>query len=150
MTGTVAGIVVGVDRSAAGRAAMRWALREALAGGASLTAVRARQMPAAGSSYVPGGLLPGVDPKACAEAQQLADEQLERGRQEVPGADAVDGHGSAVMGAVRTGPGGRWPACRDARGRLPWRWSPLASGPGFGQLRRPAPRQLPGCSGAGR
>ena len=95
----MARIVVGVDPSPAGRAAMRWALREALAAGAPLRAVRAWSTPAFGRYYPPGSPLADREPEACVEAQQLADEQLKHGREEVAGADTVDVDSSAVMGA---------------------------------------------------
>ncbi len=95
----MARIVVGVDPSPAGQAAMRWALREALAGGLPLKALRAWLTPAFGRYYPPGSPLADRDPEACVEAQQLADEQLKHAREEVPGTDTVEADGSAVMGA---------------------------------------------------
>ena len=92
-------IVVGVDGSAAGRAALDWALRECLARGASLLAVRAWLTPAFGHYYPEGSALAEHESEACVAAQHLAEEQLKLACDRVTGAEAVVVRALAVMGA---------------------------------------------------
>jgi len=92
-------IVVGVDGSAAGRAALDWALRECAARRTPLLAVRAWLAPAFGHYYPEGSVLAEHESEACVAAQHLAEEQLKLACDRVPGAEAVDVRALAVMGA---------------------------------------------------
>ena len=91
-------IFVGVDSSAAGRAALDWALQECIARGTPLTAVRAWLSPAFGHYYPQGSELAEHPSEAAAAAQALAEEQLKLACDRVPGADTVDACALAVMG----------------------------------------------------
>lgn len=91
-------ILVGVDSSAAGRAALDWALRECIARGAPLTAVRAWLSPSFGHYYPEGSELEEHPSYALTAAQAFAEEQLKLACDRVPGADLVDGRALAVMG----------------------------------------------------
>lgn len=92
-------IVVGVDGSAAGRAALDWALRECVHTGATLLAVRAWLAPAFGHYYPEGSPLAEHESEASVAAQQLAEEQLKLAGDRVAGAEAVVVRALAVMGA---------------------------------------------------
>ena len=81
-------IVVGVDPSPAGVAALRWALREAVSRQVPLHAVRAwspSNYALQYSAYVSSE----VEPKGAVVAQELADEQLKLAIEQVPGADTI-------------------------------------------------------------
>ena len=69
-------IVVGVDPSPAGQAALRWALAEAVARAVPLLAVRTWLTPVFGLYYPAGTELAEAVPQARAEAQQVAEEPL--------------------------------------------------------------------------
>lgn len=91
-------IVVGVDPSPSGTAALDWALREAVSTGASLHAIRAWTYSAyAGEAYVYG--TPDVDPMESTAAQLEADEQLKLALERV-GAPA----GTACAASAMFGP----------------------------------------------
>ena len=90
------GIVVGVDPDGAGTSALRWAVREACARDAPLTAVRA-WMPTAIGAYGPAGaLLPNGDGP---EAESMAAEQLKLALEQVAGSDSLISRSQAVLGA---------------------------------------------------
>ena len=92
-------IVVGVDPSPSGAAALEWALHEAVGTGASLLAVRAWTPNAYAMEaylYAP----PEAEPMEAAAAQQEADEQLKLAADRVPGAEAVVRTAVAVLGAA--------------------------------------------------
>ncbi len=93
------GIVVGVDTSAAGRDALRWALREAVARTLPVTAVRAWTIPAMEISYPLGMAVDGLGQHAHTAAEQLLAEEVKLATEEVPGADAVEVRTAALMGA---------------------------------------------------
>ena len=90
-------IVVGVDPSASGSAALDWALREAVSTGAALHAVRAWTYSAyVAEAYVYGP--PTAEPSSEAVAQLEADEQLKLATARVAGADTVECTATAVFG----------------------------------------------------
>lgn len=91
-------IVVGVDGSAAGIAALDWALRESVARAVPLLAVRAWLSPAFGHYYPEGSDLVGHESEASLAAQHLAEEQVKVACDRVPGAEGVDVSAVAVMG----------------------------------------------------
>jgi nucleotide-binding universal stress UspA family protein len=92
-------IVVGVDASPAGAAALEWALREAVSTGASLHAVRAWSPHAyAMEAYVYAAA--DVDPLASTTAQLEADEQLKLTAELVAGSDVVTCTARAVLGSA--------------------------------------------------
>lgn len=90
-------IVVGVDPSPSGAAALDWALREAVSTGSSLLAVRAWMPgPYAMQAYVQAAH--NADTTAAAQAQLDADEQLKLAVERVPGSDEVTCTAAAVCG----------------------------------------------------
>ena len=92
-------IVVGVDASPSGTAALEWALREAVSTGASLHAVRAWNPTASAmEAYAYGA--PDVESIGSQQAQLEADEQLKLATERVVGADTVDCSATAVLGAA--------------------------------------------------
>lgn len=91
-------IVVGVDPSAAGVAALQWALREAVSRQVPLEAVRAWSPNGYAMEYA-AYVSNEVEPQEVVAAQQLADEQLKLAREQVPGADAISCTATAVRGA---------------------------------------------------
>lgn len=91
-------IVVGVDPNPAGGDALDWALREAVAVGGSLQAIRAWTLSAQSTeafAYTADAVIPGE----AAAAQLVADEQLKLAVDRVPGADAVPSTATAIFGA---------------------------------------------------
>lgn len=91
-------IVVGVDPSPSGAAALDWALREAVSTGATVHAVRAWNL----SAYAMEGYMyasPDVEPMESTRAQLEADEQLKLAVDRVVGADDVEATATAVVGA---------------------------------------------------
>ena len=92
-------IVVGVDGTAAGRAALDWALRESVARRLPLLAVRAWLSPAFGHYYPEGSDLAGHESEAGHEAQLQAEEQVKLARDRVPGAEFADVQTVALMGS---------------------------------------------------
>ena len=92
-------IVVGVDGTAAGRAALDWALQESVARDLPLLAVRAWLSPAFGHYYPEGSDLAGHESQASREAQQQAEEQLALAHDRVPGAASVNAQALALMGS---------------------------------------------------
>jgi len=89
-------IVVGVDPSPSGTAALEWALREAVSTGASLHAVRAWTPDAyamEASAYAGGDLEPIES-----QAQVEAGEQLKLATERVAGADTISCTATAVHG----------------------------------------------------
>jgi nucleotide-binding universal stress UspA family protein len=91
------GIVVGIDPSPSGTAALEWALREAVSTGASLHAIRAwTYSPYAAEAYIYAP--PVADPAESTTAQLEADEQLKLATERVAGADTVGCTASAVSG----------------------------------------------------
>ena len=91
-------IVVGVDGSAAGRSALRWALREAVGRDVSVHAVRAWLAPSQDLYPAPGDALVLLDADAAAHAQVLAEQELKLAVDQVAGAERVDAHAVAVTG----------------------------------------------------
>jgi len=90
------GIVVGVDPSAAGGSALRWALRDAGVRQLPVTALRA-WMPSAVFGYGAAGMLmSGGD---ALEAETLAAEQLALAREAVAGSGALTTRSEAVLGS---------------------------------------------------
>ena len=90
-------IVVGVDPSATGAAALQWALGEAVSRQVPLVAVRAWSPSVYAMEYA-AYVSYEVEPQEIVAAQQLADEQLKLAREQVPGADAVSCTATAVRG----------------------------------------------------
>lgn len=91
-------IVVGVDPSPSGAAALEWALREAVSTGASLHAIRAWTPSAyAMEAYAYGA--PDVEFVESNQAQHEADEQLKLATERVAGADTIDCTATAVPAA---------------------------------------------------
>jgi len=92
-------IVVGIDPSPSGAAALEWALREAVATGVALHAVRAWSPSAyAMEAYVYAS--PDVAPMESAKAQAEADDQLKLAAERVPGSDTIACTAVAVLGAA--------------------------------------------------
>lgn len=91
-------IVVGVDPSPAGRQALDWAVRECLARGAGLTAVRAWQTPVFGFYYAIEPEISDGPPLAQTEAQRTADDELKLAQERVPGGEGLDARAVAAMG----------------------------------------------------
>ena len=92
-------IVVGIDASPSGTAALEWALREAVSTGASLHAVRAWNPTASAmEAYAYGA--PDVELIESRQAQLEADEQLKLVTERVAGADTIDCSATAVLGAA--------------------------------------------------
>lgn len=92
-------IVVGIDPSPSGTAALEWAMREAMSVGASLHAVRAWTHSAyAVEAYIYTSA--DVEPQGSKDAQLLADEQLALVAERVPGADRIQRSASALFGAA--------------------------------------------------
>lgn len=91
-------IVVGVDPSPAGRQSLDWAVRECLARGAGLTAVRAWQTPVFGFYYAIEPEISDGPPLAQTEAQRVADDELKLALERVPGGEGLDARAIAVMG----------------------------------------------------
>jgi nucleotide-binding universal stress UspA family protein len=90
-------IVVGVDPSPSGGAALEWALREAVSTNASLLAVRAWTHTAyAAEAYAYSSTT--FDGAESATAQREAEEQLKLVTERVAGSDTVDCTASAVFG----------------------------------------------------
>lgn len=92
-------IVVGVDPSPVGTAALEWALREAVSTRTSLHAIRAWTPNAhamEASAYAGGDL----EPFESAQAQHEADEQLKLATERVTGSDTIDCIATAVLGAA--------------------------------------------------
>lgn len=98
-------IVVGVDPSPAGRRALEWAVREALARGAELIAVRSWQARALvlGFDSAVYAELGDAHRQLVAEAQQVLDDELKLALDAVPGAGAL-----AVSGKVVPVPAAHW------------------------------------------
>lgn len=92
-------IVVGVDPSPSGAAALEWALREAVSTGFCLQAVRAWS-PSAYAMQAYAYASPDVEPMESARAQQEADEQLKLAAELVPGSDTITCTAVAVLGAA--------------------------------------------------
>jgi nucleotide-binding universal stress UspA family protein len=91
-------IVVGVDPSPSGTAALEWAMREAVSTGAALHAVRAWTPTAyAMEAYAYGA--PDVELIESDQAQLAADEQLKLVTERVAGADTIDCTMTSVLGA---------------------------------------------------
>jgi nucleotide-binding universal stress UspA family protein len=89
-------IVVGVDPSPSGTAALEWALQEAVSTGASLHAVRTWTYNAyAAEAYMYAS---AVDPSESTAAQLEADEQLKLAAEHVAGSDTVDCTATAIFG----------------------------------------------------
>ena len=82
-------IVVGVDATAAGRAALLWALREAVARHVPLTAVHTWLLPVYGFTYPGLGSMPDVGPATARNAQDLVDDLVKQACNAVPGADTI-------------------------------------------------------------
>ena len=96
-TGTATGVVVGVDRSTDGTAALAWALEEGLRRGVPVTAVRAwTDLLALG--YAAGVVVPGAAEQAEAAAREEAEQLVKEARTAVTGGDAVDVRVVAVRG----------------------------------------------------
>jgi len=92
-------IVVGVDPSPSGTAALEWAMREAVSTGASLHAIRAWNPTAyAMEAYAYGA--PDVELLQSNQAQLEADEQLKLATERVAGADTIDCTATAVLGSA--------------------------------------------------
>jgi nucleotide-binding universal stress UspA family protein len=92
-------IVVGVDPSPCGTAALEWAMREAVSTGASLHAIRAWSPSAyAMEAYAYGA--PDVELIQSQQAQLEADEQLKLATERVAGADTIDCTATAVLGSA--------------------------------------------------
>lgn len=91
-------IVVGVDPSPAGHQALDWAVRECLARGAALSAVRAWQTPVFGFYYA---IEPGIadgPPLAMTEAQRLGEDELKLALERVPGGEGLEARATVAMG----------------------------------------------------
>lgn len=93
------GIVVGVDESPAGRAAVLRAVREAVARGSAVTAVRS-WLPPTALGYAVGPLLVELVSDARQAAADLAGAALKEACSSTPGADTVEARSEAVMGAA--------------------------------------------------
>ena len=91
-------IVVGVDASESGVAALRWALAEAVARRVPLLAVRAWSPTVWAGEYAVASIEVGGDAFEQRAAQDLADEQLKLACGQVEGADTVDCSATAIMG----------------------------------------------------
>lgn len=92
-------IIVGVDPTPSGVAALEWALTEAVSTGAPVLALRAwspTAMAVEAYTYAPAD----VDPMESATAQLVADEQLKLAIERVPGAEALATTASAVLGSA--------------------------------------------------
>lgn len=90
------GIVVGVDETGSGAAAVQWAVREALLRRLPLVAARS-WMPSQTYAYGAAGyLVSGGDQL---EAETCAAEQLKLAGELLPGSDALRGRSVAVMGS---------------------------------------------------
>lgn len=92
-------IVVGVDSSPSGAAALEWALREAVSTSASLHAVRAWS-PSAYAMEAYAYASRDVVPVEAAAAQLDADKQLELAAERVPGSDTIVCTATAVFGSA--------------------------------------------------
>lgn len=90
-------IVVGVDPSEAGAAALQWAVREAVSRQVPLEAVRAWSPSAYAMEYA-AYVSFEVEPPEIVAAQQLADEQLKLATEQVPGADGISCTATTVRG----------------------------------------------------
>ena len=95
------GIVVGVDRSPAGAAALEWALTEAGRRVRPLTAVRA-WVDQVTAGFPMAVIVPGTAQEVEKAALQSAQEELKEVTERVPGADGVDAHALAVRGPAST------------------------------------------------
>lgn len=92
-------IVVGVDPSPSGAAALEWAVREAISTGTSLHVVRAWSPSAyAMEAYVYAAR--DVVPVEATAAQLEADEQLKLALERVPGSDSIASTATAVFGSA--------------------------------------------------
>lgn len=95
----MATIVVGVDPSTAGRAALVFAVREALVRQAEVLAVRAWHLPQDITSIpVDPGLVDGLVQELSTAASAVAEDELRRAVEQVPGADEGRGRAIAVQG----------------------------------------------------
>lgn len=92
------GIVVGVDRSPASRAALEWALAEGVQRGCSVTAATAWLDPLA-AGYPLASSVEGGAESVHAAAVALAQEELKEAAGAVAGSDGVDAHAVALRGA---------------------------------------------------
>ena len=92
-------IVVGVDPSPSGAAALEWALREAVSTSASLHAVRAWS-PNAYAMEAYAYASRDVVPVEAAAAQREADEQLKLAKERVPGSDTIASTATAAFGSA--------------------------------------------------
>lgn len=93
------GIVVGIDPSHGGAAALDWALAQAVRTSQPLTAVRAYTLPSYGVDYPAGTVLADAMADIVGREQELAQTALDESRARVQGADAVDATAVAAMGA---------------------------------------------------
>jgi nucleotide-binding universal stress UspA family protein len=92
-------IVVGVDPSPSGTAALEWAMREAVSTSASLHAVRAWN-PAAYAMEAYAYAADIIDPIESAQAQLGTDQQLQLAAARVAGSDTIACTATAVLGAA--------------------------------------------------
>jgi nucleotide-binding universal stress UspA family protein len=104
----MASVVVGVDPSSAGQAALRFALREALVRGTELVAVRTWTPPAFTMTYPVASVVTALEDDQAAEARTVVEDQLKLAVEDVPGADAVErrvvvAHGPAAQVLVDEG-----------------------------------------------
>jgi len=93
------GIVVGVDPSHGGAAALDWAVAQAVRTSQPLTAVRAYSLPSYGMDYPGGSVLANTMEDIVRREQEMAQTALEESRARVEGAEAVDAKAIATMGA---------------------------------------------------
>jgi nucleotide-binding universal stress UspA family protein len=94
----VQGIVVGVSASAAGAAAMEWALRQAARRQVPLVAVRAWDIPSYGPYYSVGSALRSTSPDFELTELEIAREALAQAVQRVPEAGGVEATAVATRG----------------------------------------------------
>lgn len=92
------GIVVGVSESAAGAAALDWALQQAALRKVALTAVRAWDIPAYGPYYSVGSALRSTSPDFHLSELQIARDALAQAVQRVPGSADVQATAVATRG----------------------------------------------------
>lgn len=93
------GIVVGVDPSHGGAAALDWAVAQAARSSKPLLAVRAFSLPSYGVDYPAGTLLADTMEGVVRKEQELAQTALDESRARVEGGDAVQATAVATMGA---------------------------------------------------
>lgn len=90
--------MVGVSASAAGAAALGWALEQALLRQVPLTAVRAWDIPSYGPYYSVGSALRSTSPDFEPSELQIAQDALKQAVEHVPGVDAVEVTAVATRG----------------------------------------------------